>query len=667
MSGSRLTWAAGAALLAGALGAASCRGLRGDEPAERADVLYWNGTIVTMDDAGTVAECVATRGASIACVGSGENCCQKVHGQKTKLVDLEGATILPGFIDTHSHMAGWGLLNDPEHWVDISSVNVNLKPPPGDPRCKTPDDPQQCFIPVKSQDEVVERLQRAARTASSAPILGFNYDPARLGNSKGCKDGGVAFQCTNFEDGTAKAQLDKISTTRRILISSESGHITYVNGKQLQALNVCAQGIVAKALGDGGTSCKMPIQNVAVEQKLAVRGQLDEDLSVYATDAIISELLKGPDGGSPLPAMKAVIKKAAAAYAQNGFTSIQEGAAAPGMAFAYAEVSVEESFPVTARMLLYDDGSTELPPPFLGAAEALRKLQNPKFKIAGLKAFADGSTQGFTGFLKTPYSQLFAPFNSRSIFEKQPYQGLPDVRRNGFKADFETAHDAGFPMMIHQNGDAAIASVLAELPKAAARTAGGQPPRDVMIHFAMATPEDLKEVAARGAGVTFLTPDLYYYGQPMCHQILGPERTARLYPAGDAVKARVTFGLHSDSPVTPPVPLFMIWTAKTRKTQQMPWYAKDPACPEKMGEDQSISIYQGVRAFTIDAAWLYGEESTIGSIEVGKTADMVQLSANPLSMENAPDQLKTVRVLGTIHRGRAVPNPDATLPPIWPE
>jgi len=111
------------------------------------------------------------------------------------------------------------------------------------------------------------------------------------------------------------------------------------------------------------------------------------------------------------------------------------------------------------------------------------------------------------------------------------------------------------------------------------------------------------------------------------------------------------------------MPLFMIWTARTRKTQQMPWYENDAGCPEKMGEEtQAISILQGVKAFTVDAAWLYGLESSLGSIEVGKTADLVQLSANPLSMENAPEQLKTIRVIGTVHHGASSPTRTPSSP-----
>jgi predicted amidohydrolase YtcJ len=85
-----------------------------------------------------------------------------------------------------------------------------------------------------------------------------------------------------------------------------------------------------------------------------------------------------------------------------------------------------------------------------------------------------------------------------------------------------------------------------------------------------------------------------------------------------------------------------------------------------MGRNESISIAQGIKNYTIDGAYEYGLENQLGSIEVGKKADFVILSADPLSMENTPDNLQTIRTIATVHNGSYFPNPNAGESPIWP-
>jgi predicted amidohydrolase YtcJ len=282
--------------------------------------------------------------------------------------------------------------------------------------------------------------------------------------------------------------------------------------------------------------------------------------------------------------------------------------------------------------------------------------------IAAIKVFADGSNQGYTGFMEDPYYQYFFPFTDSDLFA-QPYSGLPDLNTSNLAAAATMAHQAGFPLAIHQNGDASISNVLQAL-----KLAGLAPGlRDFLIHFTLANDLDIAEANSLGASATFLMEDAYYYGLMMCQQILGPERTRALYPAASAASAGLRFGLHSDSPVTPPYPLFSIWTAKTRRAQQPSWYPNEGRrrCPVRMGE--SISIAQGIKAYTIDAAWAYGLENELGSVEPGKTADLVILSANPLEMEHHPDGLKKIRVLATVHHGRQFDNPHASETPVWPE
>lgn len=62
----------------------------------------------------------------------------------------------------------------------------------------------------------------------------------------------------------------------------------------------------------------------------------------------------------------------------------------------------------------------------------------------------------------------------------------------------------------------------------------------------------------------------------------------------------------------------------------------------------------------------YGMENELGSVEVGKKADFAIFSADPLTMENTPNNLQTIRTIATVHNGKYFANPDANQPPIWP-
>lgn len=638
-----------------------------------ADTIYLNTKIETMDARSSVAEAIAIRDGSILAVGTNRDALQ-YRGRQTRVNDLRHqAAILPGFIDTHSHMITVGIFSDPR-WVDVSSVNVLLKPPAGDPRCLDPRDYQKCFVPVQNQDEVIERLRKAvarlelkANPSKSTEILGFNYDPSRLGHSKECRSpDGVAFDCPNFEDGHAREYLDRISIKYPILITSESGHIVYVNSRKLYNLHICGVNSDKATVGDANRdkkSCHEPITQPATEKKLANLGQLDEDLALWAIEKVKS--------GDPLKA----IQTAAQSYAAHGYTLAQEGAAGKPELLLYDIATKRPQFPLTVAAVVYDVDSPadDLEKEIKIAKDARAKAAgNPNLLIAAIKAFADGSTQGYTAYLKDRYPHLYHPFNDPQIFPQQPYRGLPDFNKSQLSRAAKRFHEAGFPIFIHMNGDSAIDDVLGALREA------GPPPRghDFTIHFQMGSRDALARAKDLNTAVTFLTEDLYYYGLPLCQQIFrapqgppGPTEVANFYPAGDATRMGIRLSLHPDTDVTPAYPLFAIWVAKTRKTQQPTWYPNKDArhCPVVMGPSQAITIRQGIKAYTIDAAWMYGLEDKLGSLEVNKTADLVILSDDPLEMEDRPDKLKTVRVFATVHRGQYLPNPQAAEKPIWPD
>lgn len=117
---------------------------------------------------------------------------------------------------------------------------------------------------------------------------------------------------------------------------------------------------------------------------------------------------------------------------------------------------------------------------------------------------------------------------------------------------------------------------------------------------------------------------------------------AHICPLASPACRGVRFTLHNDTPVTPVNPLLLVWCAVNRLTSD----------GTVLGPDQRISVMQALRAVTSDAAWQNFEEKRKGSIEPGKLADFVALSANPIEIE--PARIREITVLETIVGGKTM-------------
>src|SRR5204863_6422063 len=77
--------------------------------AKDADVIFYNGKVVTLSGGDPIAEAVAVKGTRITAVGRSRVLLEQEKGQQTRVVDLKGRTVLPGLIDAHVHALGAGL------------------------------------------------------------------------------------------------------------------------------------------------------------------------------------------------------------------------------------------------------------------------------------------------------------------------------------------------------------------------------------------------------------------------------------------------------------------------------------------------------------------------------------------------------------------------------
>jgi predicted amidohydrolase YtcJ len=113
-------------------------------------------------------------------------------------------------------------------------------------------------------------------------------------------------------------------------------------------------------------------------------------------------------------------------------------------------------------------------------------------------------------------------------------------------------------------------------------------------------------------------------------------------PCGSAVATGMRISLHNDPPVTPEEPLRNISVAASRTAPS----------GRVIGPEQRISVEQAIRAQTLDAAYQLFCDDVIGSLEVGKYADMVVLSADPRAVP--PEEIAGLEVRATFLAGRQV-------------
>ena len=156
-------------------------------------------------------------------------------------------------------------------------------------------------------------------------------------------------------------------------------------------------------------------------------------------------------------------------------------------------------------------------------------------------------------------------------------------------------------------------------------------------HFTINTPDQVQRAVKMGVIPGFTIGHVDYWGEAFNDRLIGPERSKRIDPAGDFKRAGGKFTLHSDTPVTNFGPLNYISEEVTRLWQASPQKA--------LGKNQGVSVDDAIRAVTIDAAYQIMSDDKVGSLEVGKQADLVILDKNP--RKTSPEQIANIKVRET--------------------
>ena len=204
----------------------------------------------------------------------------------------------------------------------------------------------------------------------------------------------------------------------------------------------------------------------------------------------------------------------------------------------------------------------------------------------------------------------------------------------------------GWQVMIHAIGDRAIRDAL-DAVEAARKANGVRDARHHLAHIELIDPADIPRFRRLGVIANFqpLWANGDKYLTELTEPKLGPERSRWLYPIGSVVASGAVVAFGSDWSVSSMNPLDGIEVAVTRR---QPPEGPGPAWLP----DERIALPEAIAAYTIRAAYLDFTEKESGSIEVGKSADLIVLDRN--LFEIPPSQIHEAKVLLTLLEGREV-------------
>jgi predicted amidohydrolase YtcJ len=199
----------------------------------------------------------------------------------------------------------------------------------------------------------------------------------------------------------------------------------------------------------------------------------------------------------------------------------------------------------------------------------------------------------------------------------------------------------GWQMACHVHGDAGV-EVILDVYEEALHRHPRQDHRLRLEHVGAIRPDQLRRAADLGVTCSIFVDHIHYWGDIIVGGLFGEERGSRWMPAGSAVATGMRVSLHNDPPVTPEEPLRNISVAKTRRAPS----------GRVLGPEERLTVDQAIRAQTLDAAWQLFSDDAIGSLEAGKYADLVVVSADPRSVP--PEQIADLEIRATYLAGRRV-------------
>ena len=545
------------------------------EPLEYADTIYKDGNIITINDAQPSAHALAVKDGLILAVGSDAEVL-KYKNPETVVVELKGNTLVPGFVDAHSHFSG----------VGTQAIVANLLPAP-DGSVNTIADLQMAMRNYIDSSAIVKNYNVA---------IGFNYDDSQLVEKR----------------HPTRHDLDAVSTSIPIVIMHQSGHLGVYNTKALDLMGISADtedpsGGIIEREADGKTP----------------NGVMQENAHFMIFFKMIPDFTNED--------LIALYKAGEQSYISNGFTTVQEGKTDLASLNLLPKIAASTGFDID--IISYPDIAAIGDVPLLHSNLMSTEYTNG-FRLGGVKLTFDGSPQGKTAWFTKPYYQV-------PNGQAADYAGYPALSDQDAIKWMRLAITNQWQLLVHTNGDAAIDQLI-KLVAELEPSLKDYDHRTVMIHGQFTRQDQVKKLKDLGVFPALYPMHTFYWGDWHRDSVAGLKRAENISPTGWFLDEDMRFTIHSDAPVTFPNAMRILDSTVNRTTRTQ----------ATLGSKHKITPMQALKAMTLWSAYQHFEEDIKGSLEVGKQADMVVLSDNPLTVPAST--IKDINVLETINNGQSI-------------
>jgi hypothetical protein len=552
-------------------------------------ILFHNGTIITMEKDHKHPEAVYIENGVIKSIGKYELLKKKIFSS-TEVIDLEGKTLMPGFIDSHTHPVISSFLYD---MIDLSGFTHNSK--------------EQVW------SHLVNKISE--------------YNP------------GEWVLCKGFDQVLVPgltppnmSYLDSIAPNNPLLIGSQSLHSYWANSIAFQK---------------AGVDLSTPDPDESSYYERDSLGKLTGYIAEQAAFEPFKKIILKSLGISRLKENSLMVMKE---YAKNGYTSITSMGITTSekkVIQLYKHISSKSSNLInnllsmigilpkrnhTVRNFVFvrHDAPHLLPQSVSNGDDF--------FKIVGIKFWYDGSPYTGSMYLEEPY--LDNNFTNNILHIPRGHTGKALLTKDQLSKSITKYQTEGWQIAIHAQGDIAVREILDTfdgIPSASKKDY-----RHRLEHCLLIDNRSIERMARMNIYPSFHINHLYYYGRALKNQLIGSSRASRMLPLKSAADNSLKFSLHADQPMFPSEPFSLLSTSVNRKTKEN----------KIIGNKSSITVYQGLEALTIHAAWQIKMDEKIGSIRKGKYADLIVLDKNPLDANR--NELRNIKVLETFVHGNKV-------------